>query len=151
VVKSRTGGSDRASLLSHPKIFFFDLGVRNALLRRPLDRCLDDERGLLFEHFIAQELYRRVGILWPELALSHYRTKHGAEVDFVLEVGRELWAIEVKASRQVSRSALSGLRSFAERVPRVRRSIVVFLGPRKKQWGDVEVLPVLDFLDELPS
>jgi hypothetical protein len=31
--------------------------------------------------------------------LFRYRSKHGAEVDFVLEVGRELWAIEVKATR----------------------------------------------------
>jgi len=144
-------GSDRASLLGHPKIFFFDLGVRNALLRRPLDRCLEDERGLLLEHFIAQELYRRTGTLWPELALSHYRTRHGTEVDFVMEVGRELWAVEVKSSRRVSRGMLRGLRSFAERAGRVHRSIVVFLGPRRQQLEDVEVLPVMDFLGELPS
>ena len=144
-------GSDRASLLGHPKIYFFDLGVRNALLRRPLDRCLEDERGLLLEHFIAHELFRRVGTLWPELALSHYRTRHGSEVDFVMEVGRELWAVEVKSSRRVSRSMLRGLRAFAERAGRVHRSIVVFLGPRRQRIEEVEVLPVMDFLDEMPS
>ena len=143
-------GSDRASLLSHPKIYFFDIGVRNALLRRPLDRYLDDEQGLLLEHFIALELYRRTGTLWPELALSHYRTRHGAEVDFVMEVGRELWAVEVKSSRRVSRTVLRGLRSFAGRAGRVHRSIVVFLGPRRQQLEEVEVLPVEEFLDELP-
>ena len=144
-------GSDRAGLLGHPKVYFFDLGVRNALLRRPLDRCLEDERGLLLEHFIAHELYRRTGTLWPELALSHYRTRHGAEVDFVMEVGRDLWAVEVKASRQVSRGSLRGLRSLAERAGRVRRSIVVFLGPRRQRLDEVEVLPVMDFLEELPG
>lgn len=143
-------GSDRASLLSHPKVYFFDIGVRNALLRRPLDRCLDDERGLLLEHFIAQELYRRTGTLWPELAVSHYRSRHGTEVDFVMEVGRELWAVEVKSSRRVSRTVLRGLRSFAERAGRVQRCIVVFLGPRRQQLDEAEVLPVMDFLDELP-
>ena len=49
------------------------------------------------------------------------------------------------------RSGLKGLRSFAERATRVRRSIVVFLGPRKHQLEEVEVLPVSDFLGELPS
>src|SRR5207249_9879467 len=39
-------GSDRASLVAHPKLPRFDPGVPNAILRRPLDRPLDDERGL---------------------------------------------------------------------------------------------------------
>ena len=90
-------GSSRASLVRHPRLFFFDIGVRNALLRRPLDTPLPDERGLLLEHLVACELHRRVGALWPEAALFHYRTRSGAEVDFVLEVGREVWGIEVKA------------------------------------------------------
>jgi uncharacterized protein len=38
-------GSDRASLVAHPKLYLFDIGVRNALLRRPLDHPLQDERG----------------------------------------------------------------------------------------------------------
>jgi hypothetical protein len=44
----------------------FDLGVRNAILRRPLDRPLDDERGLLLEHLVGLELRRREGTIWPE-------------------------------------------------------------------------------------
>ena len=143
-------GSDRAGLIAHPKIFVFDLGVRNALLRRPLDRPLDDERGLLLEHLVGYELHRRLASLWPEATLSYYRTRHGVEVDFVLQVGREVWAIEVKASRDVTRSALIGLASFGERVHRVARRIVVFLGSRRQRVDKVEVLPLTDFLADLP-
>ena len=46
-------GADRSSLVRHGKLFLFDLGVRNALLRRPLDRPLDDERGLLASRTLA--------------------------------------------------------------------------------------------------
>jgi predicted AAA+ superfamily ATPase len=144
-------GSDRASLVAHPKLFLFDIGVRNALLRRPLDRCLDDERGLLLEHFVTQEFYRRTATLWPELALYHYRSRHGAEVDLVVQIGRELWAVEVKASRQVRRSDLGGIASFAERASRLRRKIVVFLGPRRQTIDGVEILPVTELLHELPN
>src|SRR6266581_1366319 len=52
-------GSDRASLVVHPKLLLFDIGVRNAILRRPLDRPLDDERGLLLDHLVGLELARR--------------------------------------------------------------------------------------------
>lgn len=144
-------GSDRASLVAHPKRFLFDIGVRNALLRRPLDDFLPDEKGLLLEHLVAQELHGRVGTLWPELSLFHYRTKHGAEVDFVLQAGRELWAVEVKASRQVSGALLSGFSSLAQRTKRLKRKIVVFLGDHRQKIEDVEVIPLTDFLAELPA
>lgn len=144
-------GSDRTRLVRHGKLFLFDIGVRNALLRRPLDRPLPDERGLLLEYFVACELQRRLGTHWPEAALFHYRTRGGAEVDFVVEVGRELWGIEVKAGTNVTRAMLRGLASFAARSPRVSRRIVVFLGARAQVIDGVEVLPLADFLALLPG
>jgi hypothetical protein len=120
-------------------------------LRRPLDRPLADEKGLLLEHFIAQELHRRTGTLWPEARLFHYRTKHGAEVDFVLEVGRELWGVEVKAARTTSSDMLTGLQSLADRTKRLKRKILVCTTERRARLGSVEVVPVQDFLAELPA
>ena len=143
--------SDRHSLVAHPKVFLFDLGVRNALLRRPLDVPLPDERGLLLEHFVAYELQRRCGDLWPEARLFHYRTRHGAEVDFVLQVGRELWGIEVKSGRDVRSDWLSGFDSLASNVRMLKRRIVVFLGPRSQHAKGVEILSLKDFLGELPT
>lgn len=143
-------GSDRASLVAHPKILMFDLGVRNAILRRPLDRPLDDERGLLLEHLVGLELRRREGGMWPEARVQHFRTRRGAEVDFIVSVGRELWAIEVKASSRVDVRDLKGLAAFADRAGKVSRQIVVFLGARRQRLDRVEVLPLEDFLAELP-
>jgi len=144
-------GSDRASLIAHPKLYLFDIGVRNALLRRPLDRPLEDERGLLLEHFIAQELHRRIGTFWPEARLFHYRTKHGAEVDFVVEVGRDLWGIEVKSARRASSDMTTGLASLGDRTKRLTRKILVCMTDHRARLGDVEVLPIREFLAELPS
>jgi predicted AAA+ superfamily ATPase len=144
-------GSDRASLVAHPKLLLFDLGVRNALLRRPLDHPLDDERGLLLEHLVGLELQRRCGSLWPDARLLHFRTRRGVEVDFILEAGREVWAIEVKAGRTVDARDLRGLTAFTERAGRVARRVVVFLGARRQRLGDgVEAIPLEEFLDELP-
>lgn len=143
--------SDRAVLIAHPRLFFFDIGVRNALLRRPLDSPVEDERGYLLEHLVAHELHRRAGGMWPEAALFHFRTKHGAEVDLVLQVGRELWGIEVKAARNVARADFRGLAALADRSPKVKRRIVVFLGTRPQTSEGVEVLPLKRFLDELPT
>jgi len=138
-------GSSRSSAVGHPRLFLFDIGVRNALLRRPLDAPLPDERGILLEHFVACELHRRLRTLWPEAALFHYRTRSGAEVDFVLEVGRDLWGIEVRAGHRVARSMLRGLASLAARSDRVKRRIVVYTGERRQLLNGVEVLPLAEF------
>jgi len=143
-------GSDRAGLLKHPRIYLFDLGVRNVLLRRPLDRPLPDEQGLLLEHLVAFELHRRAGSIWPGARLFHYRTKGGAEVDFVLEVDREVWGIEVKASPRVPAQAFSGLSSLGALASRLKRRIVIFLGPRKQVVDNVEIVPLPEFLETLP-
>ena len=105
----------------------------------------------LLEYFVACELHRRLRTLWPEAALFHYRTRSGAEVDFVLEVGRDLWGIEVKAARRVSRSMLRGLASLAARSDRVKRRIVVYTGDRRQLLDGVDVVPLMEFLTELPG
>ncbi len=68
-----------------------------------------------------------------------------------MEVGRELWGIEVKASRRVDRGMLRGLNAFAAANDRVQRRIVVFLGPRRQDLGGVEALPLEEFLGLLPG
>ena len=143
-------GSDRASLVAHPKLLLFDIGVRNAILRRPLDRPLADERGLLLDHLVGLELMRRTTGLWPSARLYHFRTRHGAEVDYVVEVGREIWGIEIKASRTVDARDLRGFQALAERTRRLTRRIVVFLGSRRQKVGDSEAIPLHDFLEDLP-
>ncbi len=82
--------------------------------------------------------------------VQHFRTRRGAEVDFIVSVGRDLWAIEVKASRHVDRRDLRGVDAFADRAHKVARKIVVFLGARRQRIDGVEVLPVEQFLAELP-
>jgi predicted AAA+ superfamily ATPase len=144
-------GSDRASMVAHPKMLLFDVGVRNALLRRPLDRPLPDERGLLFEHLVGLELYRRAGGLWPEARLFHYRSRRGAEVDYVLEIGRELWGIEAKAARDFEMKHHKGLADLASRSRRVKRQIIVYLGERRQKLGVAEAIPLADFLGDLPT
>jgi len=72
-------------------------------------------------------------------------------VDYVLEVGQEAWGIEVKSSRTVSARDTRGLAALAERSDRVRRRIIVYLGSRAQRLGEVEALPLPEFLAELPG
>ena len=50
-----------------------------------------------------------------------------------MEADREVWAIELKASRQAHPSDLRGLRSFADFAGKKHRSLLLYLGnePRR--------------------
>ncbi|MBI4668547.1 MAG: hypothetical protein HY747_05080, partial [Elusimicrobia bacterium] len=67
------------------------------------------------------------------------------EVDFL--IGDEA-AIEVKATEFVSDKHLAGLRALAQDL-KLKRKIVVSMDASRRKIGDIEVLPVRDFLDEL--
>ena len=126
-------------LVQHPKFYFFDVGVRNGLLGS-FD-VSSDRIGLLFEQLFFSQLAAGAAAADRDLRIASYRTEHGAEVDFVVESGREVWAIELKASRQVNRTDLRGLHSFADFLDKKHRSLLLYLGDERRRVEGVDVLP----------
>jgi predicted AAA+ superfamily ATPase len=66
-------GSDRARIMKTPRFYVFDVGVRNALGRLPLDERVlaTDKGGRLFEHWTACELMARIRYLGRAWHLSY--------------------------------------------------------------------------------
>ncbi|MCC7112525.1 MAG: ATP-binding protein [Deltaproteobacteria bacterium] len=141
--------SERRRLVQHPRYFLFDVGLYNALAGS-FDLSVD-RVGIVFEHFLLSQIMAVAAAADAEIRVSSYRTEHGAEVDFVVEAGRTLWAIEAKASRQVGPNDTRGLQSFADFVGRSHRSVIVYLGEHRRVLGDVEVLPYQSLLAELQA
>jgi hypothetical protein len=61
-----------------------------------------------------------------QLAFWHEQGRH--EVDFVIELGRKVFAIEVKAATRWSEGDLSGLRAFLERTPACVAAVLAYNG-----------------------
>ncbi len=104
----------RRELTSSPKIHFIDNGVRNQLLRSfspDLQRRVD--RGKLFENWVFSEIKK---VLPLQAGLHFWRSKAGAEVDFVIEQAGRLFAVEAKFSSysrpKLSRSARSFIQAY---------------------------------------
>jgi uncharacterized protein len=100
--------------VKHPKFYLFDSGVVRSLKKQsgPID---DDEKGALFEglayhclraHNSYKKLYEEI-FFWSPLDTKSF------EVDFLLRRGKELIAIEVKATPRVRPDDLKGLRGLA--------------------------------------
>lgn len=83
----------RKELTKMPKVYFNDIGLRNAILGRiehPLNRL---DKGALFENFI----YNQLRIKHDAYNLKYWRTTDGKEVDFVIDESYNSGsAIEIK-------------------------------------------------------
>jgi uncharacterized protein len=139
--------SNRRRLVQHPRYYFFDNGVLNALLGTFTPAA--DRIGPLFEHLMHSQVLALVAGRDAELRVSSYRTEHGAEVDFIIEGNGFLWAVECKASRNVGPSDSRGLKRFAEFVGKRHRSVVVYLGDAKRRIEGVDVLPWQEVIRQL--
>ena len=69
-----------------------------------------------------------IQLMPPIPRLYFWRTSTGKEVDFVIEWGRKLVAIEVKLADQVRYSDLHNLRIFMEEYPETTASLVIYTG-----------------------
>lgn len=97
-----------------------------------------EQWGRLVESAIGAYLYNT---LPPNMSLSYWRERN-AEVDFVIQHGTRLLAIEVKSGR--NKGVLTGLDAFAKQFPNVTRLVVgtggipleVFLATPVQAWFD---------------
>ncbi len=138
------GARTRKRLLTTPRFYFFDLGVRNAAADLTLpDRVPDELGGTLLEHLVAQELIARAGYAGRGHRVSFWRTSYGVEVDFVWEAPREDVPIEVKWTARPRPVDARHLETFLDEFPRrARRGLLVCRCPEPQQLTDrVRAIP----------
>ncbi len=132
-----------------PKFYFFDPGVVRAILE-VADEPLDDvvESGALFEGYILHEL--RAAIAYQGLGgeLSYWSTPGSKEIDFVWVKGSRRVAVEVKSSRRWRPEYAKTLNEFLDQ-ERLTRGYVVYRGEERYRSGQVDGLPVEDFLAQI--
>ena len=135
--------SPRKNLLSTPKFFFFDLGVRHAAAGLAASRnVVNVNPGPFFEQWVGLELWKRLQYL-GQGKLHHLRTKDGAEVDFILERENTLTPVEVKWTEKPTLQDARHLLAFLDEQPkRAGHGFVVCRCPRPMQLHDrVTALP----------
>jgi len=95
IVRPFAGGK-RRELTTSPKIYFIDNGIRNSLLNAfSSDIFLRTDKGALMENWVFSEIYKRL----PLTSVIHFwRSKAGAEVDFVVEQSGRIMGLEVKSA-----------------------------------------------------
>lgn len=143
--------SVRKQLSGHPKFYFFDTGVCNALCNRLSDVPDPATRGRMFEHWVIIETYRLLIYYFPDIRMYYWRTNTGMEVDLIFVKAQKIVAAcEIKSTKRVSRTDLSGLRSFLDDNPAVPCYVIADV-PNSFTLDQVEVLTWKSFFDKLIS
>lgn len=108
-------GNKRTELTSNPIFYFIDNGLRNYALRNFSDPTYRSDLGLLVEGLVFQELYKFITQSFLNYSIHYWRTKSGAEVDFIIRKNdQSILPIEVKYRNMTSPQITRGFRSFLQ-------------------------------------
>jgi len=137
---------ERQVISKAPKFYLFDVGVAGAVAKRRIVEPRGDLFGKAFEHLVFMELVAHSSYSELSYDIHFWRTKGGAEVDFVLGSGEV--AIEVKGTSRVDDRDLRSLRLFGE-THRPRLSIVVCNEQAERIVDGIRIVPWRSFFREL--
>ncbi len=141
-------------LIKSPKAYLVDSGLAAFLqgIYSPGDLRSAREWGGLLESFVLHHLRSWAELQVPPVRIYFWRTTSGLEVDFVLERGRDLLAIEVKSSGELRLPEIKGLKAFLNENPQARCGVLAYTGKRVvRLTGKVIALPIRMFLGDIPN
>jgi len=108
----------RDEIVKSPKIYFWDTGLRNAIIGNFDSLSLRADNGALFENFIIAEYKKALNYQNSDYQVNYWRTKQGAEIDLVLSRRQELIGREIKLNKR--RASLS----FKKRYPQAQSALI---------------------------
>lgn len=103
------------------KTYFYDAGIRNALLKDFSMPGSRSDKGSVWESFVFLRLQQLLSL---NMEIKFWRTKDGAEVDFVVLKDRKPVPIEAKFTLS-GLDIPSGLKRFVDRYPITEKAYVI--------------------------
>ena len=138
----------RKEISKSPVPYFWDLGLRNYILGIFGRVETPSEMGGLFENLVFLLLNER--IRFHPAKLNFWRTTDKAEIDFIVEYGRRLFAVEAKYKHIKQEKVPAAMRSFTKKY-RPDRSMIVNLdyrGSMTIEESDVRFVPFYELLKD---
>lgn len=130
-------------IVKSPKIYFIDPALSIFLSGYFDEKSLlkAKELGGYFETMMFLHFKSLCGILKPPAKIYYWRTVSGKEVDFVIEHGRKLLAIEVKMTKNPAVKDIKNLLCFLDEYPETTLGILLHAGEEIK-WLHSKVVAV---------
>jgi len=113
-------------LVKSPKIFWRDPGLLHSLQRLAEVKRLFDQPwvGASWEGFVIEQVLGQLSASGREYEPYYLRTSDGREIDLLIDLGTQRWAIEIKLSSRPSPDDMRRLGSVADWVAADRRILI---------------------------
>lgn len=121
------------------KIFFSDNGIIESMNSRL-------NWGQIIENFVLSEIEKRrkLGFI-DAVGLYYYKSSGGREIDCVFESHDTIYAIEIKASPNISKRDLRNLKSFERDNQRNVKMFLFYTGTEYQEIDGVHIIPIASF------
>lgn len=123
-------GNRSSRLIKAPKLYFADSGLAAKLagVATVASPTANPLRGALLENFVLQNLLATLRPHLPDLRCYYWNEQGQREVDFVLEFGGKVVAVEIKNQGRLHPAEAKPLSVFIERTPACVAGIVGYQG-----------------------
>lgn len=122
-------------LVKTAKLHFYDPGLACYLLKlNQDDLATNDKRGNIFESFVIAEVIKEFYNHGHEPSVYFWQDQANHEVDCIVDLGKRVIALEIKAGRTVNRTFFDGLSHWEKvRAKDTAKETYVIYGANKKQ------------------
>ena len=133
--------------IQRAKVFLTDTGLNAALAGLSAEHLATihgaDHLGPLLEEFVVCELLRQQGWSSTEYQLSHYRDRHGGEIDIIVETPAGVVAVEVKSATVAAPHHFKHLKGLRDRLgDEFLAGVVLTTGMGQRAGDRLEALPL---------
>jgi predicted AAA+ superfamily ATPase len=131
-------GNRSSRLIKSAKLYFADSGLaaRLASVTSIAAASADSLRGALIETFVLQNLVATLEPHAPDVRFYYWNEQSQREVDFVIELGKKVIAIEVKAQGRIHPADSKNLENFLGRTPACAAGILAYQGDKVLEIRD---------------
>jgi uncharacterized protein len=116
----------RKRLVKTPRVYWRDSGLLHAIHNVPDERTLLGQPwvGASWEGFVIEQSLGELSSLGRNVSPYYFRTSDRHEIDFVLDFGYELWAIEIKLTASPTPADMGRLDKTADMIGAPRRFLI---------------------------
>lgn len=120
------------------KLFMTDSGVLSHLLNitNIAELLASNKKGDIVETFVYAELLKHISYSLVMPDIYHYRTNDKKEIDFIVQKGEKILAIEVKSSQTIKQDAFKHIIDFQKKSSEDVIGLVFYGGDTILPFGD---------------
>lgn len=136
-------------LVKSPKIFWLDPSLAVYLAGYYDKESLENSRefGSFYESLVYHHIRILTDLLRPAAKVYYWRTMSGKEVDFVIEYGNKILAVEVKSTDKIKYDDAKNLKAFIQEYPETINGLIFYNGSQLRYIDEkIMAVPVSNLL-----